>query len=509
MAFKIGAALGGFATTLAERVAEEEKRVDLLTNRALDLHTQLKLERDKENATNLKNAENLINALGITGLDLETRAAIAQGGEVSVKHALNQFDAATAKGVDFKTVYNVANVTPGTEEFTANDWASQIVKPLPEPEIATGVLGESQTVFGPDPQAVLKRKIAVSTPDEINNAVSQVFKPAELNIDMSQLSDKADQYTSIEAALVGTTYLLRQEEAKGDDANADTIARLEGDLIAYSMLEKDGGKKSMADRIDALGVTIAEYDAMPEENRPDDWQIKRDAAQSTMDSFIRVSNSIKSKQDLSAEKFSSHNALLVSIDNQLLYAKGKDKDNLLQQRKTIFDQMLADKKALAEAEGGDAGDYTVFSSQSVDSILNNALKRSLEPQGFEFGLQGQLLTKLKGNEAAYIVGSYAAIDEVETTYKDVSDNVLSNALQAQKNRIDNTLTSYKNNKFSTYLSNQQLQPAKETEGFYIEPDVGTAVKNAENGKYKVGDIIRTENPAGDTVMRMWTGTNFI
>jgi len=153
----------------------------------------------------------------------------------------------------------------------------------------------------------------------------------------------------------------------------------------------------------------------------------------------------------------------------------------------------------------------MLSNESLNSILNNSFKRALQPLGFEYGLEGQLLTKLKGNEAAYIVGSYAAIDEITTSYDSLigEDKLLTNALQAQKNRIDNTLASYKNNKFSTYLSNQQLQPTKETEGFYIEPDVGTAVKNAENGKYKVGDIIRTENPAGDSVMRMWTGTDFI
>ena len=508
MAFKIGAAFGGFATTLAERVAEEEKRVDLLTNRALDLHTQLKLERDKENATNLKNAENLINALGITGLDLETRAAIAQGGEVSVKHALNQFDAATAKGVDFKTVYNVTAPTPGTEEFTASNWASQIVKPLPEPEIATGVLGESQTVFGPDPQAVLKRKIAAATPEEINNAVSQVFKPAELNIDMSQLSDKADLYSGIEAALVGTAQLLQQERAKGDDANAETISRLESDLIVFGMLDK---KKGLSDHIDALGITIAELDAMPEADRPVDWQSQIDTARNTMDSFIRVSNQINSKQDLSVEKFSSHNSLLVSIDNQLLYAKGKDKEDLLQQRKTIFEQMLADKKALAEAEGGKPQDYTMLSNESLNSILNNSFKRALQPLGFEYGLEGQLLTKLKGNEAAYIVGSYAAIDEITTSYDSLigEDKLLTNALQAQKNRIDNTLASYKNNKFSTYLSNQQLQPAKETEGFYIEPDFKTAAEQAAQGKYKLGDIVRTTDAQGNTKSFMWTGVTFI
>jgi hypothetical protein len=312
----------------------------------------------------------------------------------------------------------------------------------------------------------------------------------------------------MEAALVGTTHLLQQERAKGDDANADTIARLESDLIAFSMLDK---KKGLSDHIDALAVTIVELDTMPEADRPEDWQSQIDTARNTMASFIRVSNQIKSAQDLSSEKFSSHNALLVSIDNQLLYAKGKDKDNLLQQRKTIFDQMLADKKALAEAEGGEAGDYTMLSNESLNSILNNSFKRALQPLGFEYGLEGQLLTKLKGNEAAYIVGSYAAIDEITTSYDSLigEDKLLTNALQAQKNRIDNTLASYKNNKFSTYLSNQQLQPAKETEGFYIEPDFKTAAEQAAQGKYKLGDIVRTTDAQGNTKSFMWTGVTFI
>ena len=276
MAFNIGAAFGGFATTLAERVKEDEKRVDLLTDRALDLHTRLKLEADKENKTNLKNAEELINALGITGLDLETRAAIASGGATSVEHTLKQFDVATEKGVDFSTVYNVAATTPGTEQFTSKDWASQITTFVDTPEIATGVLGESKTIFGADPQQVFERKLKTVLPEDVDKAIGQKFKPAALNIDLSSLSSQSKLYTNSEAALVGTTQLILEEKAK-PEPDVNLITRLEGELVAYLKLDNSKGSGDLIKKeIDATGFQIAELDAIPEADRPVDWQTDSD-----------------------------------------------------------------------------------------------------------------------------------------------------------------------------------------------------------------------------------------
>jgi hypothetical protein len=56
MGLQFGAVLSGMATKIAERVEEEEKRVDLLTNRYLDLHTQRKMEADKANEKNVQMA---------------------------------------------------------------------------------------------------------------------------------------------------------------------------------------------------------------------------------------------------------------------------------------------------------------------------------------------------------------------------------------------------------------------------------------------------------------------
>lgn len=509
MKFNIGAAFGGFATTISERVAEEEKRVDLLTDKALDLHTRLLLDEKQRNRTNVENAEKLINALNVTGLDLETRTAIASGGELAVEQALSQFDAATQKGVDFKTVYAVTAPTPGTEEFTARDWASQIVAPIQEPEIATGVMGESRTIFGPDPQKEFKRKLKLISPEDVDKAVGQVFQPAKLNVDLSQLSSAADLYTSTEQAMVGTTQLLQTERNKpADKQDAAKIKQLEADLVAYSLLDEDNGDpQKIADRIDAFGVQLAELEIVPESQRDDAWQKKYDNTKLTLDTFINVSNNIKTKTDLSTEKFATHNAMLVSIDQQLMNATGQDKVDLEKQRNTLFNQILADKKALAAAEGGKPEDYTIFSNQSVDSILTNAFKRSLEPQGFEYGLQGQLLTKLKGNEVQYIIGSFEAINSVETRYKDVSDKILENAIGAEKQRVTNILDRHKNSRFNEYLTNTQV--GKDTKGFYIENDINVIEQNINNGVYKIGDMIQTKDSNNNTKIVMFDGKGLL
>lgn len=513
MKFNIGAAFGGFATTISERVAEEEKRVDLLTDKALDLHTRLLLDEKQRNRTNIENAEKLINALNVTGLDLETRTAIAAGGELAVEQALSQFDAATQKGVDFKTVYAVTAPTPGTEEFTARDWASQIVAPMQEPEIATGVMGESRTIFGPDPQKEFKRKLKLISPEDVDKAVGQVFQPGKLKVDLSQLSSAADLYTSTEQAMVGTTQLLQRERNKPEaEQDAAKIKQLEADLVAYSLLDEDGGDpQKIADRIDAFGIQLAELDIIPESQRDDAWQQKYDTTKLTLDSLINVANQIKTKTDLSTEKFATHNAMLVSLDQQIMSSFGPEKAALVKQRDTLFKQILADKKALADAEGGKPEDYTIFSNESITKIFDAAMSNAM-PDIVEVGLQGQITTKLKGNEARYIVGTYDAINFVEKSYGKLEDNLLNDVIEQRRIQTDNMLEAYKLKKLSQYFENQQLQTPKDSiEGFYSEPDAATAAEEAAKGKYKVGDVVRTKDPNDPTkyISYMWTGVTFI
>ena len=111
MGFKLGAFLGGLSTTVAERVKEQENRVNLLTDKALDLGTQVYLQKKKETEADAKKIEQGMAALAMTGLDTPTRFQIASGGSTAVTNALNQYNTLLEKNADadFSTFYNVKN----------------------------------------------------------------------------------------------------------------------------------------------------------------------------------------------------------------------------------------------------------------------------------------------------------------------------------------------------------------------------------------------------------------
>ena len=519
MGLQFGAVLSGMATKIAERVEEEEKRVDLLTNRYLDLHTQRKMEADKANEKNVQMAEELINALGVTGLDLETRAAIAAGGSTSVSHALDQYGKAVEKGLDFGTIYNVKAPTPGTEEFNSTDWAGQIAKRVSVPTIDTSVLGESRTIFGSDPKAVLAAKLDALDFNSIDTAVEQNFRPAQLQIDASGLAedpDKTKLYTSTEAAVVGTQQLLLAEQNKPEaEQDAETIANLTGSLTAYKAL--DDAKKTtgqdkgnlISNNIDTIGSQLAEEQAKPES--------ERDAAKITsLDAALKVWTGVSQRIKTDTAKPgsdsvpASHNAILAQIDNDLRFETDPGKiAELKKQRDQVFQQMVADKKALADAEGGKPEDYTIFNDETINGIINNAESRINSPKGFKYGIDGRLETALEGNEGKYYLGVLQAIDEVRAGYVTVKDKVLTNNLDARETTAKNGLTAYMNQKFNRYLTNSQLPTEQQVDikKFHTAPDSRTADANGKNGQYAIGDVVYI-NVNNNPLLMVWTGTGF-
>ena len=63
MGFNIGAVFAGAAQTISERVKEQEQRVNLLTDKALDLGTQVYLDKKKEAERDAKLLEEAKKAL--------------------------------------------------------------------------------------------------------------------------------------------------------------------------------------------------------------------------------------------------------------------------------------------------------------------------------------------------------------------------------------------------------------------------------------------------------------
>ena len=92
MGLNFGAVFAGAAQTIAERVKEQEQRVNLLTDKALDLGTQVYLQKKEEAERDAKLLEQGMASLAMTGLDAATRFRIAQGGSTAVNNTLNQYN---------------------------------------------------------------------------------------------------------------------------------------------------------------------------------------------------------------------------------------------------------------------------------------------------------------------------------------------------------------------------------------------------------------------------------
>lgn len=519
MALRLGAVLGGMASKIAERVEEEEKRVDLLTNRYLDLHTQRKMEVDRANAKSVKVAEELIQALGVTGLDLETRASIASGGQTSVNHALDQYSKAVDKGLDFTTIYSVKAPTPGTEEFTATDWAGQIANLTPAPSVDTSVLGEARTIFGPDPKTVLAEKLNAVDFGDVDAAVEQTFRPSQLQINAAGLAeddDKTKLYTSTEAAVVGTTQLLLAEQSKPEgEQDADVIATLTGQLEAFKAI--DDAKKTtgenkgnlITNKIDEIGSQLATEQSKPEAERDNDLITQLN---SSLDVWTGVSQRIKTDtaKPGNESRYASHNAILADLDARIATETDPTKlAELKRQRGVVFEQIKKDKTELAAIEGGKPEDYSVFNGETISGIIGRAEERINSPKGFKYGIDGRLETALEGNEGSFYLGVLQAVDEVRSTYGPVGDKVMNRALDSREATAKAQLSAYMNQKLNRFLVNQQLPVAQQIDvkKFHQEPDTATADANGRDGKYAIGDVVSvTVN--NQPMLMVWTGTGF-
>jgi hypothetical protein len=125
------------------------------------------------------------------------------------------------------------------------------------------------------------------------------------------------------------------------------------------------------------------------------------------------------KKAKEAPKFSTYEAMLVSADQKIAAIEATPVDQRtnnqlreLETQKRIRDKAISGINAVAEAESTDT--YTPsFSKQSVDSIINNEIKRQLQPVGLVKDIEGQLEYKISGNEVQYFDRMTRALDNVE------------------------------------------------------------------------------------------------
>lgn len=153
MAFKLGAFLGGAADAISKGIEENEKRVQLLTDRALDYHTKLRLQ-EREEYKNKKDTvrQTLEQINGLVGGDMNVTSALVQnlGIDAAKTIAENAFANPSMTPETFSEIVGQSNGDPAT----MNDLIDFTVGPPDvDPMPAESLIPETEASFLFDPAA--------------------------------------------------------------------------------------------------------------------------------------------------------------------------------------------------------------------------------------------------------------------------------------------------------------------------------------------------------------------
>ena len=138
---------------------------------------------------------------------------------------------------------------------------------------------------------------------------------------------------------------------------------------------------------------------------------------------------------------------------------------LLNMRLKVLESLLLQK----------AETYTPsFSKQSIDSIINNSIKRQLEPVGLIKDIEGKIEYQIKGNEIQYFDRMSTALDNVELRIGGINDAQMNNALKGERDSLAKDVAIYINARQDTAVPQASKQ---------------AIIDSANKGEYAPGSIL--------------------
>lgn len=167
MGLNLSAIIGQAGLTVSQAIKEENKRIDLLTEKALDYHTQEYYKKKDKRSDKLEEVESLIGELASKFGDDRAieRAAfyVNQNGVAGTRALMNTFDDERARNNDLNATDFFKYVPSGKDIplKTKLEYAEGIVKPIQmsQPEFLGGVQRDRgiASLFTADPSTVLQQ----------------------------------------------------------------------------------------------------------------------------------------------------------------------------------------------------------------------------------------------------------------------------------------------------------------------------------------------------------------
>lgn len=188
--------------------------------------------------------------------------------------------------------------------------------------------------------------------------------------------------------------------------------------------------------------------------------------------------------------FKSYENMAVFASNAL--ATGDFKEGYTEQDyKDLYTAGMEGVSNIANAEETKAAGGVSFSKPNRQTILNNEIKRTLQPVGLVEDIEGKITYKIEGNKPLFFESMTRALDNVTAQTKALKDPMMDALVKSQKDSLKADIKAFKAAATPTTTTKQQ------------------ASSSAFISTLEPGDVISYTNAQGKVITRLWTGRNYL
>jgi hypothetical protein len=486
--------IGGAATSIDDQLKKDMERSQQRAEGMAQYRItrrRAEIERQEKEKRELK--ETLGNLASLVDGDVDKAAQLykAGGGNIAGANELYQELLKNKQAdVDIGTAIGFAEST-APEGTTMQDYISKFVTPITKLPVAKGEVkgaGLYGAVFKPDLSGRVRQQVEEAAPLPAQEA-------ADLDVQMATI-DRSGFLSAKEAKRDETRFEregekfemdMRSAQARLDDADRQyelALERFNADKENNELrLALDFAKDARDARRLDLTVAKAEQEAK-------DAVLSRELTGLTIED-----RRLELDKKRNAPEFATFERMLVSAEENLARATSPEEIMIYEKHRAHAIKGIAD---IARAKDTSTGVATsVFSKQSVDSIINAEIKRQLEPVGLVEDIEGQLDYMIDGNEVQYFDRMTRAINNVEQRVAGINDSQMTNTIATQRNSLKEDKNAYIKSELDGGVTPLNAGTAKD------------AVSKTFTSTLGPGAIVQYTNKQGATVTRLWTGSRYI
>ena len=490
--------LSGLVTGAAQSIdAQLKKDIERSQERAEGMaqyrvtRRRAEIERQEKEKRELK--ETLGNLASLVDGDIDKAAQLykAGGGNIAGANELYQELLKNKQAdVDISTAIGFAEST-APEGTTMQDYISRFVTPITKLPVAKGEVkgaGLYGALFKPDLSGRVRQQVEEAAPLPAQEA-------ADLDVQMATI-DRSGFLSAKEAARTERAE-ERLEKRFGMDMNTAQARLDDADRNYQLALERFNEDKSntkveqeLARARDARDARRLDLAVAKAEQEAEDAVLTRELTGLTIED-----RRLELDKKRNAPEFATFELMLVSAEENLARATSPEEIMIYEKQRAHAIKGLADIERAKDTSAGVA--TSVFSKQSVDSIINAEIKRQLEPVGLVKDIEGELEYMLEGNEVQFFDRMTRAIDNVEQRVAGIDDSQMTNTIRSQRKSLQEDKGAYIKKQIDGGVTPRQ---AGNAEG---------AVSKAFTSTLGPGDIVEYTNKQGATVRRIWTGSRYV